>query len=181
MTVKASVASRPPKAQQHRSSSFIAEYWRGTNYVSQDTPLPSGLSGGGGGSNNIRWKIIARAKTGQKTTNRAVRSVEAARSVFWTLCRTENDPHVARLAGDPLSFFLSLSVAVDKENGRSLGFCRRKNLLLKREARMTLAGVIKNKRKKKPHQHGCERGIICFSVERRGFCRHVRFRALIYV
>jgi hypothetical protein len=32
-----------------------------------------------------------------------------------------------------------------------------------REARMALAGVIKKKRKKKPHRHGCERGIICFS------------------
>jgi len=37
----------------------LQKYRGGTNYVSRDTPLPSGLSG-------IRWKIIARAKTSQK-------------------------------------------------------------------------------------------------------------------
>lgn len=64
------------------SRSFIAEY-----IYSEEPPITSAktrlfLADSPAAAGSVRWKIIARAKTGQKTTNRAVRSVEAARSIF---------------------------------------------------------------------------------------------------
>lgn len=96
---------------------------------------------------------------------------------FWTL--SDRKWSARRSLGRRPSFFLfSLCLSrmqqwTRKTTGSSLLPPQKFTVEAAREARMALAGVIKNKRKKKPHRLGCE-GLFAFLKrvrERRGFCR----------